>query len=291
MSKNDADIFYDLVDHKPLAKEISLVQPKHVESLRLWHRIAAGVHGVSMVVQLIVILIYASQNHLFSVNVTRVTNGSILIIGTYYLAWLIFAFTPFTVVGHIINSFFTRRELENNGTNIIRWIEYAITAGIMTVAIAQASGATDVFILVSLFACNIGVQLLGYMHEYLNQKQQIQKYKLAVIHFQFDWFAFGLACALFVAQWIVIFYYFFDAIAVAGASNVPWFVYTIIIGLFIQFSNFAIWMIMHYMRPLFVCGWTINPLSGYTYAMGWIILSLVAKLFLVWITLIGAITR
>lgn len=149
--------------------------------------------------------------------------------------------------------------------NLIRWIEYSITASLMTWIVCQLSGMTNIYLVWTVgIVMNIAMQIQGYMWE-LFQKQSIR------------WIPFITGSILFIGQWTLILCYFWRAVNAAG-DDVPPFVRVIIWGLLGSFLLFPALQLF------------INRLPWFWYEMGFIVLSAVSKLLLDW-TLYGGIAN
>lgn len=269
--------------------------------------IAAGLlHGVSFIAALTLTIIFLDQSistelrtdyKIYDANATLSTGGtqpdssgpfSVLCasLGFYKLSWVNIAFPLITSLFHLVIAFnpeINRRYSKyvlRDGINPYRWIEYSITASIMAWVIGQLSGITNVFLLVVLILVNVAMQYQGYIQEVVNVGRKRADgffYSPIVIGF-----------VLFAAQWLPIFVYFFAAITSdrpATAEQVPWFVYSIILGLFFQFAAFGLVMVFHY---------TGSPKwfkSHYNNEVAYIVLSFTSKVFLDWNLLIGILTN
>ena len=80
------------------------------------------------------------------------------------LSWQLFVLPPYGSVRE-----FYRDEL-NNGRNALRWLEYSLSAPLMTVVIAVIFGVVDTHTLVLLAVCTSGLQAFGYVQELLLDK-------------------------------------------------------------------------------------------------------------------------
>ena len=291
--------------HQPLIgpKTTSKVGTKYeqqTKSLTTWNKWAFVLHGVSFVAALIMVIIFASgslQTELttdFRVYDSMSTNPSQAgpfsvkqkSLGFYQLAWVELPFPLITSIFHgiiafvpYVNQHYTRDAIID-GTNWIRWLEYAITASFMTWVIMQASGVTNVLILIVVgIIGNIVLQYQGYLMEKLN----VGKSKRDVV-----WGPTVVGWLVFVGQWIIIMTYFFSAVA-SRTDGVPLFVYFIVIGLFFQFSLFGVVQLLHYWeRPRFLAKYLD---TGYKTERAYIILSFVSKFFLDWTLIFGIVTN
>lgn len=151
------------------------------------------------------------------------------------------------------------------GANYARWYEYSISSSLMIVIIAILTGMFDAPSLILIAALNASMIFFGLLMELHNQTTE-----------KTDWTAFVYGCFAGLVPWIVLFWYFFDAISnYEGENPVPDFVYGIIISLFIFFNVFAINMFLQYKK--------IGPWKNYLFGEKmYIVLSLLAKSLLAW---------
>lgn len=192
-----------------------------------------------------------------------------------------------------------------NGLNRIRWLEYCITASLMTFLIANLSGLVNFWLLlVVAIIGNIALQSTGYMFERANRPKLVryfgekvekghEEHKTGFLWLREDfvenekevfWGWFIAGCFIFVAQWAVITTAFVVAVSKAGSDNVPWFVWSIFFSMFFFFLSFALVMLF---RALAVKVCTIDFYEVSTYETAYIVLSLTSKLSLDWIVFIG----
>jgi hypothetical protein len=147
--------------------------------------------------------------------------------------------------------------------NYLRWYEYALSSSVMIVVIAMLSGMIDFPSLVLIFALNATMIFFGLMMELHNQTTE-----------ETDWTAFNLGVFAGVVPWVVIFWYFFGAVA-NSQDAVPKFVYGILVSLFIFFNVFAVNMVLQYRK--------VGPWRDYLFGERvYILLSLFAKTALAW---------
>lgn len=148
------------------------------------------------------------------------------------------------------------------GMNPARWYEYSISASVMIVVIAMLSGVYDLWSLVLMFTLNAAMIWFGHMMELYNQGKK-----------KTDWTAYIYGCVAGAVPWVVIFAYFYSAIADVDAA--PDFLYGIIISLFIFFNIFAVNMYLQYKQ--------VGPWKDYMFGEKmYIVLSLLAKSALAW---------
>ena len=106
--------------------------------------------------------------------------------------------------------------------NVVRWIEYSVSASLMMVLIAMLTGIADVAALIAIFGANAGMILFGLLME---RHQEPGKA---------DWTAYWFGCIAGAVPWIAI------AVYLLGGDSPPTFVYAIFISLFILFNSFAV---------------------------------------------------
>jgi hypothetical protein len=158
------------------------------------------------------------------------------------------------------------------GANYIRWLEYSLSASLVTWNTAQASGGSDVGALIMLVALNVMMQLCGAAHEWANRGWTPARRRWPNM-----WF-FVAGFVPFIASWIYIWWVFIRAASSAGGA-LPAFVWALVIGIFVQYCLFVVPILLRY-----------NPwwqLSNYWYENAYIALSFTSKAYLDW-TLIGA---
>ncbi len=147
--------------------------------------------------------------------------------------------------------------------NPARWYEYALSSSLMLVLIGMLVGIYDLSTLILIFGLNAMMNLFGLMMELHNQTTS-----------KTDWTAFIYGCIAGIIPWIVIVLYIAGA-AQSVDTEIPGFVYAILISIFVFFNIFALNMWLQY-RGI---GFWKNYLFGeYAY----IVLSLVAKSVLAW---------
>jgi len=161
-----------------------------------------------------------------------------------------------------------KRDLER-GINKFRWFEYALSSSIMIVLIATLFGIYDIASLILIFIVNASMNLFGLVMEQLNEGRE----KKSV-----NWGPFIYGSIAGIAPWIAVFIYMFG---IGDFSQVPWFVWAILVTYFIAFNTFPVNMVLQYLRK--------GKWNNYFYGERvYIILSLVAKSVLAWLVLFGA---
>lgn len=155
------------------------------------------------------------------------------------------------------------------GINKARWIEYAISASTMMVAISLLVGVYDAASLLMLFVLSAIMNLMGLVMEVHNQTTK-----------KTSWLSYMIGCLAGIVPWIVIALYMW--VGAANGSSAPSFVYWIFVSIFIFFNCFALNMFLQYKK--------IGPWRDYVYGERvYIVLSLVAKSLLAWQVFAGTL--
>jgi hypothetical protein len=154
------------------------------------------------------------------------------------------------------------------GINKYRWFEYAISSSIMIVLIATLFGIYDIGSLLLIFLLNATMNLFGLVMEELNSNKEKKV----------NWGPFIWGSLSGIGPWAVIFMYMFGT---GNFDMVPWFVWAIVGTYFVAFNTFPINMVLQYKG--------VGKWKDYYYGEKvYITLSLVAKTFLAWLVLFGA---
>lgn len=255
------------------------------------------------------------------------------LIGGYSPAWIILPFQGITAMFHFVvcipgvYEYYIYQSL-GRGVLLFTWIEYCITPALMTWAVWALSGGTNVIQIILLTLLNVNMVLLGAFHEYLhksdvppggsvdlktyellyraNKQKATQLKKDGTLHPMVDyrarlpieWYNVILSFVNFAIIWLVIFWYFFTALGSADlvGRSVPWYVWTINIGIFFQYLLFGLHLVFHF-RAREEVQTKPNPSafakfysSRITYILGYIIQSITSKFFLNWVIWIGTLT-
>lgn len=267
--------------------------------IRKYNQFAAGLHFVSFVAALALSIIYAGSSvqtelttdfKVFDANSTapdRAGNFTATVesLAFYNVIWVDLPFPILTALSHfiiaevpIVLKYYNYWLLEQ-GRGPLRWLEYGITASLMTWVILSLSGVTNIFTLIGIgVVFNVVLQWTGYEMENRNMLKNRRRPQ------KIDWGPMIIGWLIFLWQWAVIAAYFFAG--VTSSDEVPWFVYSIIIGLFFQFALFGALLVARY--ALKEDSFFASP---YGNEIGYITLSVTSKLFLTWNLLIGIISR
>jgi len=188
-------------------------------------------------------------------------------------AYLVALFLFMSAVAHLLIStlLFKRyaRNLERH-MNPYRWYEYALSASVMIVIIAELMGIYDLGTLLALFTLTAVMNLMGLMMELHNQTTE-----------KTDWTAYNIGCIAGIVPWIVIAIYFGGSL-IAAEGGVPNFVIGIFVSLAVFFNLFAVNMLLQYKKA--------GKWKEYLYGERvYILLSLVAKSALAWQVFFGTL--
>jgi hypothetical protein len=188
------------------------------------------------------------------------------------LPMLIASFFFLSAAAHLFIATIYNKHYNQNlakGKNVMRWVEYSVSASIMMVAIAMLVGVYDFMSLVMIFSLAGIMNLMGLVMEVHNQTTK-----------KTNWLSYLIGCVSGAIPWIVIAFYFWLSADKGNAP--PTFVYWIFVSIFIFFNLFAINMVLQYKK--------IGPWKDYIYGeRAYIILSLVAKSLLAWQVFAGTL--
>lgn len=197
-------------------------------------------------------------------------------VASYSVTWLSGVFLALSGLDHMLVSFPGINKTYNyyieRYQNPFRWTEYAFSASLMRVMIAQLSGISDIHSLFMIFMMTATTMVLGSCHESVNAVARADGYRQ-------NWFPFLAAWIPHLASWSVIFCYFFVSVS---RANPPAFVWAIIIILFILDLTFAILFYMQWGKV-----WIFRDyVKG---EIGFIVLSFTSKALLAWINFVSRV--
>jgi hypothetical protein len=189
------------------------------------------------------------------------------------LAWFVVAFFLLSSFAHLFIATLYRKNYETdlqNGINKIHWIEYALSASVMMVAISFLSGIYDLSSLVMIFVLDAIMNLLGLAVEVHNSGKS-----------KLNWLTYILGCVTGIVAWIIFGIYVY-ATRQYGGGNIPTLVYWINVSICIFFNSFSVNMVLQYKK---IGAWEEYIYGGRVY----IVLSLVAKSLLSWQVFAGTL--
>lgn len=200
------------------------------KGLRTWHRVASGAHLSQAV---IVAALVGSQEVPRSVRwpVTRLGwRGTVYASTDYPLGALLPIFPALSSAHHSYLGWGDESRLKDvldTRVNASRWLEYSVSASVLTWVIAQLAGITEVELLTNLVLANVALQTTGYLVE---QAVARKDFESAYTVTYAGW-------AVFLAQWFPILLRFFT---VLEDRAVPDSVYSIIFVLLFFYACFGI---------------------------------------------------
>lgn len=171
-------------------------------------------------------------------------------------------FLGLAALDHLLTATVLRGTYERDlrgGINRFRWVEYSFSATLMVLLISAYSGITDVAALIAIAGANVAMILFGWIQERANPPGRSTTTMVP--------FWFGTVAG--AAPWVAI------AVNLAGADQVPGFVYGIFVAQLVFFSSFGVNQWLQYRG---VWRWA-------DYAFGekaYLVLSLGAKSVLAW---------
>ena len=320
--------------------DTSKTYPVKKNDLKTWNISLGIIHAISFAAVLALAIVYNSKVPYYTVTTDFFKYDTVLsklvpdfkTISTYNVLWVLVSFPLVTSFFHIMLGTFMYEKYSFDvlykGIQYYRWLEYSITAGLMTWVIWTLSGGTNLFLGLTLLLSNMNMNVFGSVSEVLNSTNQKEKktwiikgknetpptlakwYKETYFedHDKSEpviWWPIVVAFLNFIVIWVILLTYFF--VAIASNSSVPWFVWTINIGLFFQYLSFGLIMVSHYASKQKILEdlkkndqnfntyqrknyFTIIFASRYYNEIIYQVLSLTTKLFLTWF-LLGGIIR
>lgn len=246
-----------------------------VKSLRRYNLFAGLLHLVQGIVVLILsreFLLPISGNFLQFNPASQNLEPATSTLFDISLPMLIAVFFFLSAAAHFsIVTFYNNQyvKLLARGINKARWIEYALSASVMMVAISLLVGIYDFMSLVMIFSLTAIMNLMGLMMEVHNQTTK-----------KTNWLSYWIGCFAGLIPWVVIAFYLW--LGADQGSKAPDFVYWIFVSIFVFFNCFAINMALQYKK--------VGPWKNYLYGeFVYILLSLVAKSLLAWQVFAGTL--
>ncbi len=186
--------------------------------------------------------------------------------------WLIIGFFLLSAAAHLFIATIYNKSYNRNlnlGINKVRWVEYALSASTMMVAIALLVGVYDAASLLMIFGLTAIMNLMGLAMELYNQKSE-----------KVRWLAYWIGSLAGLIPWLVIAFYIW--LSGQQGSGPPTFVYFIFGSIFVFFNCFAINMFLQYKK--------VGKWADYLYGEKvYIWLSLIAKTALAWQVFAGTL--
>lgn len=284
--------------------ESPVADEKELKRVTTWHYYAAAIQGISGAAILIALLVlrFGSSNEGFRAYLFGDTfeledrRPRVDIVDVYEVGWVLAPMPFLTAFSHLIQAFLiirgralaakrTRKAWKSpkhktfcelfiddlrKGVNLVRWIEYSVTASLMTWIIAQLSGVTNIYLVFLLaIVSNVALQWQGYMFELLMDRRRWAERCSPMI----------AGFVIFAGQWGILWTVF--ALTVHQNSGAPWFVWVSFIGLQTTFLVFPAIQLLRYYKVGVFKKW-----AGYEKAF--VFASNLSKLLLDW-TLFAAV--
>lgn len=236
--------------------------------LRRWNIGLALLHGIQMVA----VLVLASN---FAITITsqfpQGPPGSPLpapeALFEVRIGFAIALFLGLAALDHLLTATGFRKRYEsdlNKGINRFRWMEYSFSATIMLLLIGFYNGMTGITEVIMIVGANVAMILFGWLQELMNP---LGRTKTTMLPF---WFG----CIAGITPWIAILVNLIGATTGDG-SQVPGFVFGIVVSLFVFFMSFGLNQWLQYRQ--------IGRWADYAYGEKiYLVLSLVAKSALAW---------
>ena len=252
-----------------------MIQPSTANRLRVLNIVAGFLHfgqGIAVLLLSKTFLLPISGSFLSFNSATQSLEPTTKTLFDVSLPLLIAIFFFLSAVAHFsIASFFYKRYITQltRGVNVLRWVEYSISASIMMVAISLLVGIYDAMSLLMIFGLAAIMNLLGLVMEIHNQTTK-----------KTNWLSYYIGCLAGAIPWIVVAFYMW--LGADNGSSAPTFVYWIFVSIFVFFNCFAINMVLQYKK--------VGPWKNYVYGeLVYIVLSLVAKSLLAWQVFAGTL--
>jgi hypothetical protein len=179
------------------------------------------------------------------------------------------AFLGLAAVDHLLTGTVLRGRYEadlRRGLNRFRWLEYSVSSTIMVLLICFYSGITGISAVIGIIGANVAMILFGWLQELVNPPGRSRTTMLP----------FWFGCIAGIAPWVAI------VVNVAGAEQIPGFVYGIFVSLFVFFMSFAVNQWLQYRE--------VGPWRSYAHGEKvYLVLSLVAKSLLAWQIFAGSL--
>jgi len=190
------------------------------------------------------------------------------------IGWLTGVFLGLSALDHLLVCTCFKGVYErglSKNYNVFRWVEYALSASLMRVAVGVLSGVTDLHMQFLQFGLTAVTMLFGMVFELESKKSRLSE------HDKVRWYIYWLAFIPHAFSWTVIIGYFFYSLR---NGDPPGFVYAIIFIIFVLVLSFAVilglqWLGKGCFRP-YVNG-----------EIAFIILSFTSKNLLAWINFVG----
>jgi hypothetical protein len=253
-------------------------------SLHKWNRNVAFLYALQAIV-----LLLLSATRTVPITVQFLTSDSLASAATgqavlapathvlfnLNLAYLVASFLFLAALAHLLMAVWYRPRYEaalKQGRNYLRWLEYALSGGVMLVGVAILSGIYDAGALLLIFAAVVVMSLCGLVmeaHNSLTKRRPV------------SWLSYGVGCLAGIVPWLVIAISLIAA-SVFGSGHLQGFVYGVYVSMLVLFAGFALNQYLQYKRP--------GKWADYYYGeRTYMVLSLAAKTLLAWQIYLGVL--
>lgn len=256
------------------------MQPISDLTLRILHGSAMGFHLIQGVYGEVLVNTMYKDREEFPIG-NPILGKTPNTIGTYDLTQLAPVFSFLSAANHLwaVSDFTRYLQWVDRGYNPVRWIEYSVSAGLMYYIVAVLSGVIDIKTLVLLVCTNLALQYTGYSIEKDSAlKNTDSANRQQVIGF-----------LIFASQMVCIWTAFFTSVA-EESNEIPilvWFIIFFITALFLSFGLLS----LAYTRGRSGEKTHLVESDFRKIEVGYIILSFVAKTFLMNTVLFGSVNR
>ena len=177
------------------------------------------------------------------------------------------------------------------GLNLFNWLEYSVTASIMMYVLLLLNGVSDFVLLIAVCTLIGYCQLLGGLVPELMVYYGVGKTP-GVPRWAYIWVPYIITFTMILVPWIVFFVYYGVAIQnrPPGAEGPPWWLNVAFASTFFTFNLFGLWFfVQRYVerseKPAFLYK------RPYAFILGYVVLSMMAKLPLTWFIAGGIFSR
>jgi len=243
----------------------------YIRRLRRWNLAVAIVQFVSFAALLSIALATLSGARYVPIWVEESRGTAIRSLGSFPVISTLLPFPAITAIFHLLAYFGVGNYFNDvlvSGCNRLRWIEYSITNGLMTVSLLALAGGGNVIVLVMAVLCNALMQYFGGLHEHQNHRVSAESRSLDPLVTGFvPW----------IAIWLAIFSYYGINFATSTVSDG-----FAIVGSFGLSLTFVAPLLWRFTKQS-------NIENNFRTELAYIILSLTAKLYLDWTVTIGTL--
>jgi len=198
-------------------------------NLAFWHGCFAAFHLCAFT--LWIILFYLAPHRREVVHQLTFANAPVF--APYDLVQVTLYIQAFAALSHIIQAY----AYPKSGANPLKWMEYAVSNGLLVWTSAALLGISDILTLVTIGpALNLALQLSGYLFE--NHNFEHFRQRVPQVFFRM-WGAFTLGGLVALAQWLPQFVFLFE-------FEHPFWVWWAVLTLFSKFLYIPLWIMCYW---------------------------------------------